>query len=171
MLSEAQRQAAEKAIAHKNGEELQRTIALHRYRWAQKDAEQCYLPFRMFYRDEFPEGEIRPHSGYPEDTSMCLDDEPLPPDIGHTESMNTDLHQITADKAEYYFTRLLYLNKKNIDLYDVTDWTGERISEDEARRYRRYYLDRIADYEARPERYDTSPHYRQKGMVNYASDI
>lgn len=151
MLTELQKEKAQKALADHKTRELVKRIKLHLYKQDQELVNTWKLPFRMIHRREFIPGEIEPNDYYPHmfGVGRAADGSP---------ALIPDAQKITPERAVYFFTRHLAANLSNLEQYGPADWTGEAISIEAAGRQRQAYTARIQDYHDHPERYDHEPH-------------
>lgn len=150
-MTPEQMEAAKRALADQNSQEIRKRILLKQYRADQERAQRWRLPFRMIRRREFIRGEVPPNDFYPHVSNVGRDGAGNPYTI-------EDAERIDHDAAIFYFTRILAANESNLLEYTAGDWTGETVTPDQAEWYRQTYLDRIQDYLAHPKQYDTKPH-------------
>lgn len=150
-MTPEQMEAAKRALADQNSQEIRKRILLKQYRADQERAQRWRLPFRMIRRREFIRGEVPPNDFFPHLSRIGKDPAGLPYTL-------PDAQEITPETALYFFTRHLAANMDNLTQYVPTDWTGEAITADQAEWYLQEYLARVADYLEHPERYDTEQH-------------
>lgn len=151
MLTDRQREAAERALIDNESQKLKKKVLLRAYRRDQERAERWQLPFRMIHRHEYISGEVYPNDYYPRMSNIGRDADGNPYTI-------EDAERIDHDTAIFYFTRILAANESNLLEYTAGDWTGNMVTPDKAEWYRQTYLDRIQDFLEHPKRYDTKPH-------------
>ena len=150
-MTPEQMEAAKRALADQNSQEIRKRILLKQYRADQERAQRWRLPFRMIRKAEYPAGEIPPNDFFPHLSRVGKDANGKPYTI-------PDAKEITPERAVYFFTRHLAANMDNLTQYAPSDWTGESITADMAEWYLQQYTARIADFLEHPKQFDQQRH-------------
>lgn len=157
---------AERAIHRKQIQDILRRHALERRNECIQNVEFFGLPFRVLYSLNQSESQIPLSKFYPYRAARAETEEAVNEAVQREreqagklsdERMNeirTAIESIDytpADRREYYFT--VFLTGWDFSGFKSWDWTGNRITAEEADRLRAYYTERQKQYQDHPERF------------------
>lgn len=182
-MTPEQREKAERAIFHKKIQDILKRHALERRNQCIKDVSFFGLPYRVLYSleqppDQTPLSRFYPFRACSAETEARVEEALKEARERQGELSDEEIQEIRerleaidytpdADRERLFTCFLRGWNFQNFRLWD---WTGNRITAEEADRLRAYYTDRQKQYQDHPERFSPPALKADDDMSRYSQD-
>ena len=182
-MTPEQREKAERAIFHKKIQDILKRHALERRNQCIKDVSFFGLPYRVLYSleqppDQTPLSRFYPFRACSAETEARVEEALKEARERQGELSDVEIQEIRerleaidytpdADRERLFTCFLRGWNFQNFRLWD---WTGNRITAEEADRLRAYYTDRQKQYQDHPERFSPPALKADDDMSRYSQD-